>query len=466
MKDMGEWEKKIEMQEYKVMLVCCGVDDMKVTLVREVEAVLVEGKETPVVVSHVKQQEVWVNQVLQMGQLDKMMSQLEELSGGLKRIFGELTVGRLAVGKFSQDGLMYRVVVEEVLREEERVVVRYLDFGNEEELDYGDLFELPADLLCVPQLAVCVKVLVVEENKLEEMLDMENVSVVVEQKFGTFYTNGLKITDNVLSFEDNTNLGVNPGNEIVDKFSPTVVTLSHIESVSVVWVTPVTAVEMLDDLMGQMADMVDRLVPAKDVIVGSMVVARYTEDLQLYRATVLGVVDTKVTVQFVDYGNYQECPISSLYNLPIELSVERVAPAAIRVTILEGESWQETEENRVVVETLLEKENLTLNLKMGIFSVHGEEIDFSKFLKIKAAENQNNSTDQIIQNKVPFKQTLDQEPECLREEAVTANVHLPGLDQVLADDDKERLGDQSATDLAMSQAVYEEEAVGPSPDKF
>ena len=44
------------------------------------------------------------------------------------------------------------------------------------ELDYGDLFELPADLLCVPQLAVCVKVLVVEENKLEEMLDMENVS--------------------------------------------------------------------------------------------------------------------------------------------------------------------------------------------------------------------------------------------------------------------------------------------------
>jgi hypothetical protein len=245
-----------------------------------------------------------------------------------------------------------------------------------------------------------------------------------------------------------------------------VVTLSHIESVSVVWITPVTAVEMLDDLMGQMADMVDRLVPAKDVIVGSMVVARYTEDLQLYRATVLGVVDTKVTVQFVDYGNYQECPISSLYNLPIELSVERVAPAAIRVTILEGESWQETEENRVVVETLLEKENLTLNLKMGIFSVHGEEIDFSKFLKIKAAENQNNSTDQIIQNKVPFKQTLDQEPECLREEAVTANVHLPGLDQVLADDDKERLGDQSATDLAMSQAVYEEEAVGPSPDKF
>ena len=120
----------------------------------------------------------------------------------------------------------------------------------------------------------------------------------------------------------------------------------------------------------------------------------------------------------------------------------------------------------MVVETLLEKENLTLNLKMGIFSVHGEEIDFSKFLKIKAAENQNNSTDQIIQNKVPFKQTLDQEPECLREEAVTANVHLPGLDQVLADDDKERLGDQSATDLAMSQAVYEEEAVGPSPDKF
>ena len=90
------------------------------------------------------------------------------------------------------------------------------------------------------------------------------------------------------------------------------------------------------------------------------------------------IVDTEVTVLFVDFGNYQDCSASSLYAIPPELSQERVPPAAIRVSIPGGEEWQESEENRVVVETLLGKENLTVVMKdkIGIFSVHGEQVEF------------------------------------------------------------------------------------------
>ena len=71
---------------------------------------------------------------------------------------------------------------------------------------------------------------------------------------------------------------------------------------------------------------------------------------------------------------------SSLYKLPTELSEDRVAQAALKVIMPGGEEWADTEENREVVEALLEKEKLTLNKTKGIISVHHEEINFSIFL--------------------------------------------------------------------------------------
>ena len=43
------------------------------------------------------------------------------------------------------------------------------------------------------------------------------------------------------------------------------VALSYIESVSVVWVTPVAEQEILDSLMGQLSDMGVKLVPLNNV---------------------------------------------------------------------------------------------------------------------------------------------------------------------------------------------------------
>ena len=45
----------------------------------------------------------------------------------------------------------------------------------------------------------------------------------------------------------------------------------------------------------------------------------YMEDMELYRARVMQVVDNMVTVVFIDYGNYQLSDSSSRYKLPTEL---------------------------------------------------------------------------------------------------------------------------------------------------
>eukprot|EP00092_Neocalanus_flemingeri_P041732 GFUD01045453.1.p1 GENE.GFUD01045453.1~~GFUD01045453.1.p1 ORF type:complete len:1159 (+),score=333.30 GFUD01045453.1:24-3479(+) len=638
-KNMVEWENKVARNEYKVMLVCCGVEDKNVALVREVGKMLVEGEKTSVVVTHVSHEGVWVTPVKQMELLDKTMDQLEAMRGRLKRVeAAKIHEGRLAVAKFSEDGQLYRCVVDSV-QEKGTMVVRYVDYGNTELLDFGELLELPDDLLTVPPLAVYVKVEGVENVKLEGLLDQEGISVLVVQGVGTlslgnevfgnahkgtvpplsitisalppplilplnrhiegvvvhvsssgavwftpsslaplldklkdqlallspspvprvevdqvcttrFSLDGelyramvkevsedqvkvlfldygnteTKIKEEVLEIsEDSLNLpaaaililparsfnkeqkeevekllsgtkltvkqAIEGGKEVGRFFigmkeiifgeerpkdDTAAVTLSYIERVGIVWVNLLSSLDGLDVLMGQLADMVDRLVPDTSVVVGSTVVARYTEDNELYRATVVEMVDTKVTLLFVDFGNYQECLTSSLYALPIEMSLERVPAAAIKVKIPGGEEWHDNEKNRVVLENLLEKENLTLSMndEIGIFSVHGDEIEFSKFLQSKDAQFQRINRDLVPQKHIPIKQTLDQEPECLREEANLSTVTAPvsGLGKCLADaeGDKERVADQSTVDQCLSdQALYEEEAApGLSPDKF
>ena len=180
MNNSKEWESQVTKQEYQMKLVCCAVEGNGVVLVREeIEEMLVEGEEEAVVVTHVAHGEVWVTLTRQMEKVDMVMNQLDKL-GGILKTMNDVTIGRLAAAKFSEDGQVYRCVVEDVLVREKKGVVRYVDFGNKEKLGLGELFELPEDLLRVPSLAVCVKVEGVDRHKLEELVYEENVSVVVE----------------------------------------------------------------------------------------------------------------------------------------------------------------------------------------------------------------------------------------------------------------------------------------------
>ena len=109
------------------------------------------------------------------------------------------------------------------------------------------------------------------------------------------------------------------------------------------------AQEKLDTLMGQLADMGDKLVPLNHVVEGSMVVARYMEDMELYRARVV-TVEKKVTVSYIDFGNTEVVSVDDLYELPSGL--EMMAPASAEAMLARDLPKQNTQE--VLEGTLME----------------------------------------------------------------------------------------------------------------
>jgi len=71
-----------------------------------------------------------------------------------------VTIGCVYGARFSEDGLMYRAVVEDV--EESKVWVRYMDYGNRELIDVREMVNLPEKMARRPAAAVMVEI---EENR-------------------------------------------------------------------------------------------------------------------------------------------------------------------------------------------------------------------------------------------------------------------------------------------------------------
>ena len=278
-----------------------------VVLVREeIEEMLVEGEEEAVVVTHVAHGEVWVTLTRQMEKVDMVMNQLDKL-GGILKTMNDVTIGRLAAAKFSEDGQVYRCVVEDVLVREKKGVVRYVDFGNKEKLGLGELFDLPEELLRVPSLAVCVKVEGVDRHKLEELVYEENVSVVVKNKLGTFFVAGKKITDI----------------HLVATFPPPLVLplhchvegeVVHVSPGGLIWFTPAYLSSSLDKMMDRLS--VLSPTPVTRVLVDMACTARFSEDGELYRAKVKEVFMDKVKVIFVDFGNEETKNVEEISEIP------------------------------------------------------------------------------------------------------------------------------------------------------
>ena len=350
--NIKDWESQLARQEYQVKLVCWAVEGNGMVLVREeAEEVLIEGEDEPVVVTHVDHGEVWVTLTRQVQEVDSVMNKLGELGGTLK-MMKDVTVGRLAAGKFSEDGQMYRCVVEDIIMREKKVVVRYVDFGNKEMLSIEEVFELPADLLRVPSLVVRVQVEGVDRNMLEELIVKENVSVVVENKLGTFFIDGKKVTDT----------------RFVPTLPPPLVLplhchvegeVVHVSPGGLIWFTPATLSNSVDNMMDRLA--VLSPTPVTRVLVDMACTARYSVDGELYRAKVKEVINEKVRVFFVDFGNEETKNVEEILELPGNCL--DLLPAAI--DIVPARSFDR--EQREVVEELIcgKKVSVELTLEGG-----------------------------------------------------------------------------------------------------
>ena len=272
----------------------------------EDKSVLPAGVRTIASLGHLDSvREVWVIPTKVQGKLDKVMDMLAGQQKWEKEDHAE--VGTLCVTVFREDQVMYRAMVITVLGAG-KVVVRFVDFESDSE-----------DYLSIEDHRTL-------HSRSQDWLD--DGGQPREQGDGGGGVRKRRVQDrsrqegishrgdNVLAFVATAVTDDNCMEITADDSDDEAVALSYLESVGVVFVTPVAVHEKLDTLMGQLADMADKLVPLKHMVVGSMVVARYME---MYRTRVMQVVDNMVTVVFIDYGNYQLSDSSSRYKLPTEL---------------------------------------------------------------------------------------------------------------------------------------------------
>ena len=154
------------------------------------------GTRTCVIVGHVEKPDVvWVTKTKDMDFVQNQLSNMTMVP------IDEVKVGTIAACKFSEDDVVYRA---QVLSKEtsDKVMIRYLEFGNSEIVDQKELCHLPSSLGKVGPMAVKVRLVGMEgvknteknRRKVEKKLDVDNLEVSVDKDWlATFYSSGVAV---------------------------------------------------------------------------------------------------------------------------------------------------------------------------------------------------------------------------------------------------------------------------------
>ena len=188
----------------------------------------------------------------------------------------------------------------------------------------------------------------------------------------------------------------------------TPVYVTHVESVERVWVCRTEDEKAIRNLMDDLNHQPDFLAPAPRKKPGAVYAARYAADGQLYRAVLKDRAGpAKVSIQFIDFGNYDTIPMDSLRTLPEHLA--RISAFATPVQLSTG--LEETPENLDLIHSALEAEgevNLTVSMVQGKgqFKVDGARVVFGE----------KETTDQVVETEQD--EISAAEPEVVQEEEI------------------------------------------------
>jgi len=154
------------------------------------------GLKTSVVVGHVEKPDiVWVVKTKDMDFVQNQLSNITMVP------IDVVKVGTVAACKFSEDGVVYRAMVLSI-ESSNKVMIRYMEFGNSEMVDQKELCNLPSSLGKVGPLAVKVRLVGMEgvknseknRRKVEKKLDVDNLEVSVDKEWlATFYSSGVAL---------------------------------------------------------------------------------------------------------------------------------------------------------------------------------------------------------------------------------------------------------------------------------
>merc|ERR1719508_29524 len=180
----------------------------------------------------------------------------------------------------------------------------------------------------------------------------------------------------------------------------------HVESTKRIWVCREDDEVRVSLMMDKLARMVSELKSAQRMKRGAVYGASFSQDGAMYRAVLKEVDGGILVVQFIDFGNKETKEERELFDIPEEIGS---SPAAAVVVNIKND-LEETEENRIRVEDLLEGDILTVTVVEdgAVFKLDGREVQFSQ-----------NTSEEITLGEI--KKDFDE----LLPEAETTTIQLP-----------------------------------------
>ena len=340
----------IKMQESEGEIIASLVDEREEAEIKDegvlkqkdcLEEELPVNVRIPVIVGHVETvDKVWVTpdkKVKGIEASNEMVTQVEaklafyQSNPTLLARKSSMHKGDMALAIFTQDSLLYRVRVEE------GSMVRFVDYGNTEEKNAEDLYEVPEELLKFPVGAVGVTI---AHNNLvkntEENIDIDLVDAKLkirplclemgEDGRVVFYHEDLKLS--FFEYDNPENLSSKKGKIIevgLDEENSEAgakydlvripVDVTYVDSVESVWAIKMSDKPALEEMMDKLANLRDELAPVVEICEEDVVIAISSDD-ELYRGKVVSVKNKLVRVRLVDYGMLEDIPTDRLWKLP------------------------------------------------------------------------------------------------------------------------------------------------------
>ena len=248
-----------------------------------------------------------------------------------------LSIGSYACGQFTENDCWYRVVVQDMSSANE-ISVMYVDYGNQEVLPLARIKKLVPKFVSYPMQAIKCALFGIDDNSVavefSDLLLNKEFHLTAEQAIdddGSYRVSliGIDGTD-VVNEASKLGLLVKKSMEGVQTAAglwlPSIasqlevggivdIMVTHVESPSHFYCNLVQSTDQLAAITKTIATKGVSASPLLDPEVGMYCLARFSVDEMWYRARVISVGINQVTVQFVDYGNVDNVPVSDLKQL-------------------------------------------------------------------------------------------------------------------------------------------------------
>lgn len=264
--------------------------------------------------------------------------------------------GTVCLGKHSKEHVLRRAVIMAVIDSLEAKVF-YIDYGDNEKLSHSDIYELPAEFINPPPFSLrftlsYVRNLIVDQqvkdyfsqivrNKtlLLHIRPREDSTLI--QYCCLYDQNGKNILDMIIEkFPDSINTW--PEAITLRQSSRENVHVSYAEGCSKFYVQLDKMSQHLEEITKDVAESIKTspIVKSEQIKIGAKFLAQCTADSQWYRAKITSVQNNnnQVTVHYVDYGNDETLPITSLRSLLFKSKSTKIPALAIPCTLSGYES--------------------------------------------------------------------------------------------------------------------------------